>query len=86
MKMQWVSVALMAISTVAMAKQAVQVETGRVSGNLSVDILATGAAETITYSDVKRQPISKQAFLDAIGHGSTFIYERDEAHASTLSS
>ena len=83
MNIKWMSVVLMAISTVAMATQDVQVETARVSGNLSVDILATGAAKTITYSDVKRQPMSKQAFLDAIQHGSTFIYKRDEAHAST---
>lgn len=84
MKMQWGGLALLAMSTVLMATQDVKVEATRVSGSLSVDILATGAAKTITYCDGNGKPISKQAFLAAIQRGGKFIYKRDEARASTV--
>lgn len=81
MKMQWIGVVFLGLSTVAMATQ--NVETAPIQGKLSVEVLAKGASKSISYNDDKGQPISKQAFLDQIRNGREFSYKRDEVHAST---
>jgi len=81
MKMQWIGALLLAIASVAVAAQDVQV--AHRQGSVSVDALAIGAAKSISYNDDKGRPISKRIFLDAVTHGRQFTYKRDEAHEST---
>lgn len=81
MKKQWIAGLLLSVAATAIAAQ--EVQTAVRSGNVSVDVLASGASKSISYSDDQGRPIAKSAFLRAVTHGRQFSYKRDEASEST---
>lgn len=81
MKMLWITGLLLSVAATAIAAQ--QVQTAARLGSVSVDVLASGASKSISYSDDQGHAISKRAFLDAVTHGRQFSYKRDEAREST---
>jgi len=81
MKKQWIAGLLLSVAATAIAAQ--EVQTAVRSGSVSVDILASGASKSISYSDDQGRPIGKSAFLRAVTHGRQFSYKRDEAGEST---
>lgn len=81
MKMQWIAGLLLSIVATAIAAQ--EVQTAARSGSVSVDVLASGASKSISYSDDQGRSISKSAFLRAVTRGHQFSYKRDEASEST---
>jgi peroxiredoxin len=81
MKMQWIAGLLLSVVATAIAAQ--QVQTAVRSGSVSVDVLASGASKSISYSDDQGRPIAKSAFLRAVMRGRQFSYKRNEASEST---
>lgn len=81
MKMLWIAGLLLSVATTAIAAQ--QVQAAARSGSVSVDVLASGASKSISYSDDQGRPIGKSVFLRAVTHGRQFSYKRDEAREST---